>query len=116
MNGQPKGSTQAHSALCRTIVEYLQVRRAWVFRVLGGVGQRPGVPDILACLPPSGRLVAIDAKTGRARLSARQEGQKEALEAAGAIFVVARSLDDVEEALLAAGLVGERIVQGGVRQ
>lgn len=115
VNGQTKGSTQAHSALCRTIVAYLQVRRAWVYRVLGGVGSRAGVPDILAALPPSGRLICIDAKTGNARLHAGQERERVALEAAGALFIVCRQLEDVENALLAAGLVRERIIQGGRR-
>ena len=90
--------TVAHNALVRLIVDYLTVQGAWVLKVAGGAYQRPGVPDILACLG-GGRLVAVEVKTGSAVLSTAQQRERVALERAGAVFVEARSLEDLIEAL-----------------
>ena len=87
----------AHTALVRLITDYLEVQGAWVLKVAGGLGQRAGVPDLLSYL--QGRLVAIEAKTGSAVLSTSQQRERVALERAGAVFVEARTLEDVVEAL-----------------
>ena len=87
----------AHNALVRLIMAYLELQGAWVLKVAGGAYQRPGVPDILCGL--QGRLVGIEVKTGSAVLSTSQHLQRVALERAGAVFVEARSLEDVIEAL-----------------
>lgn len=99
-----RGGNQAatHSALARAIVQYLGWAGAWVFRVHGGLGQRAGCPDILACL--SGRLVGVEVKTGAAVLSPTQQAERSEIERAGGLFVEARSLEDVEQALVGAGL------------
>ena len=88
----------AHTALVRLITDYLKVQGAWVLKVAGGAYQRPGVPDILACLG-GGRLVVVEVKTGSAVLSTAQQRERVALERAGAVFVEARSLEDVVDAL-----------------
>jgi Holliday junction resolvase len=102
----PRGGNRSalHTATCHAIEKYLASRGAWHFRVRGGLGQRRGVPDILAVL--GGWAVAVEVKTGVApRLTAQQEEQRRGLEHAGAVYILARSVDDVEAALLSAGLV-----------
>lgn len=89
----------------RTISEYLTARGAWILKVHGGLGQRPGVGDLLACLPPSGRLVSVEVKTGNAVMSTTQKIEQAKIEKAGGLFILARSADDVEQALIAAGAV-----------
>ena len=103
----------AHSAVVRVIVDYLLVRKAWVLKVHGGAYQRPGVPDILACLRPQaqqvvsgdgwGVLLAIEVKTGRAVLSRAQEEERTRVDQAGGYFILAHSVDDVEAALVRSG-------------
>jgi hypothetical protein len=108
-----------HSYLLRGISEYLQLQHAWVLRVRGGIGQRAGVPDCLACL--HGTLIAVEGKTGTARLSEDQMRERDALERAGALYIEARSIEMVEDALVAAGLWdmgrnGEATLQVAPRQ
>lgn len=101
----PAGGNRSdrHSAECLAIEQYLALRGAWHLRVRGGLGQRRGVPDILACL--GGIMIAVEVKTGSARLTLQQEQQRDGLEHAGAIYILAHSVEDVEQALLAADLV-----------
>jgi hypothetical protein len=98
--------TESHTALCRTVSEYLALHGAWVFRVHGHLGQQRGIPDTLACL--HGRLVAVEVKTGKGQLSGVQEVQRQMIEGAGGLFIECRNLYDVEEALYGAGLIAER--------
>lgn len=53
-----------------------------------------GWPDITACV--GGRLVGIEVKTAAGRMSPGQERMRAAWEAAGALWIVARSVADVE--------------------
>lgn len=60
---------------------------------------RTGWPDITACLPPDGTLLAIEVKSAKGKLRLDQEAVLGQLEEAGAVVVVARSLDDVVMAI-----------------
>lgn len=95
--------TKLHNAHVRTIADYLAVLGGWVFKVHGGMMQRPGVPDALCCL--KGRLIAVEVKTGAATRTPAQRDEHERLERAGAISILAHSVDDVEDRLVAEGLV-----------
>ena len=99
-------TSDAHSALVRLCIDYLQVQGAWVYKVHGGLGSRPGVPDLLCCL--RGRLIGLECKTGRARLSAAQLVEADDLRRAGALALEIRRIDDLEDALLDAGLIPHR--------
>lgn len=66
-------------------------------------------PDIISCL--RGRTVCIDAKTGKAVLTDGQEEQRFLWERAGALFIIAHTPEDVETALLDAGLIDARSIQ-----
>ena len=56
---------------------------------------KKGVSDILACR--NGRLIAIEVKIGKDRLSLEQEGFLKNIEHAGGLSVVATSLDSFKE-------------------
>lgn len=91
--------TIAHSALQRLVRDYLEVNGAWVLNVAGGPLQRPGIPDLLACL--AGRMIAIEVKTGPAgRLAPNQHEELCRLREAGAVAFMARSIEAVEDILL----------------
>lgn len=65
---------------------------------LPGGGFRPaakkGVSDILAILPPDGRFLAIEIKTGRDKLSPEQEGFLRNVEKMGGIGLVVKDFED----------------------
>lgn len=80
-----------------------------IVRTVGGrrevKGFRPspvrGVPDILGVLPHTGRLLAIEVKAKYGKPSDEQRAFLAKLNANGALAIVARSWDDVAEALKA---------------
>ena len=84
-----------HTLHARTIVRYLQKRGAWVARIRGTWGQRKGLPDILACW--QGRLIAIEVKTGKGRLSPEQKREHEALRTAGAVVLVGNAVEVIHQ-------------------
>jgi hypothetical protein len=111
-----KGSSAAHTALVRAILAQLGAMSGVVLGTnpsgravfMGEDGKRrwlpfgwpaPGGPDILAAVAPHGRLVALEVKTGEARLSAEQRACHEALRAVGVAVHVVRSVDDARASL-----------------
>ena len=54
-----------------------------------------GAPDIVIFLP-GGRPVAVEVKASKGRLSPAQEEWRDALTKIGVVYVVARSVEDVE--------------------
>ena len=77
------------------LTRYLQKRGAWVARIRGTWGQRKGLPDILACW--QGRLIAVEVKTGKGRLTPEQRREHEALRTAGAVVLVGNAVQVVQE-------------------
>ncbi len=116
---RPLSGAQAHTALLRQCRAYLEYRGAWTLQIRGGLGQRAGVPDLLALLPPArllqhqswGVLVAVECKTGRGRTSGSQDREIAALRASGALCVVVRGVDDLERALCDAGLLAPALLR-----
>lgn len=106
----PGGNHSAnHNLLVRSVIEYLRINRAWTFKVMGGLGQKPGVCDVIACIKDpktgAGRIIGVECKTGRARLSAAQLIETASMREAGALVIECRQLEDLEDALVDAGLV-----------
>jgi hypothetical protein len=62
-------------------------------------GAGAGGPDILAILPPSGRLLGVECKTDSGRLAPAQRAWHEAARAAGAAVLVVRSIDELDHHL-----------------
>ncbi len=88
------------------ILAYLAARRVFHWRTNTGaakIGERfvrfglAGTPDIIACI--AGRLVGIEVKAPRGRLTEAQEAWHANARAAGALVIVARSVDDVIKGL-----------------
>jgi hypothetical protein len=81
-------------------------------RMLARLGLRPGIPDILVLHPAptavdgmrSVILVGIELKTEIGRQSVVQRAVEADFDAAGAWYVLCRSIDDVEAALRGAGV------------
>ena len=57
-----------------------------------------GSSDILACI--GGRFVAVEVKTGTGTLSTAQRRFRDAVRRSGGVFIEARSVDDVAQALM----------------
>ena len=60
-------------------------------------GGKRGVSDILAVLPPTGRLLAVEVKIGKDKLSPEQEGFLANVVHAGGLSFVAKDLDSFKE-------------------
>ena len=90
--------------ITRSIRDYLALRRIFHWKVFQTLGSTPGISDILGILPSScecgrkyGRMLAIEVKTARGRLSEAQENFLRNAEEAGAVAVVARGVTDLIE-------------------
>ena len=98
-----------HRSTIYATLQFIRYHGGWVYKAYGGLGSRPGVPDIIACLPhPVSRLgifIGVEVKTGRGELSLNQKKEKEWIERAGGIFIVAADVTEVEAALLDAGII-----------
>lgn len=106
-----KGSYRAHQDLQRAVLDLCALRgvpavpihtgprvaprEGGGYELRGNRAQR-GVSDVLACLPPNGRLALIELKTGGARRSAEQTRVHIRFHAAGALCLVVRSIEDLE--------------------
>lgn len=71
-----------------------EAQRAIQMRKLKATGLRPGMPDILIILP-GGRCAWAELKSDKGRLSAAQEGWRDALVALGHDWRLIRSTDDM---------------------
>jgi hypothetical protein len=67
---------------------------------------QPGCPDILGVMSPSGRLIGVEVKSATGRQSPEQKRFEEMFRSKGAIYILARSLEDVDRVLIP--LVGAR--------
>lgn len=79
------------------VLDYLGLIGAWSLKVHGHLGQRAGVPDVLACL--RGRLVAIEVKRPGGRLSPQQRRELLAIAAAGGVALVVTDVTELVGAL-----------------
>lgn len=64
----------------------------------------PGQGDISGILLPNGRRLEIECKTERGRQSAEQITYQAVIERFGGLYVVARSVEDIDRALAVAGV------------
>ena len=74
-------------------------------------GLMPGMPDILIIGP--GKLVGLELKTEIGRQSLQQKAVAQRFERCGFPYLLARSLDDVEVLLMAAGVPLAAKARGG---
>ena len=83
--------------LTKQIRDLLKACGIFHWKAWQGLGSTKGVADIVGCL--SGKMFAIEVKTATGRLSEYQRSFLRQLERAGGIACVARSPEDVVEAL-----------------
>ncbi len=99
---------KAENTLQRACLEYLELRQITAWRNNTGVLRNPrgrpvrygvvGSGDIFAVLP-DGRFASIECKVNNNKPSAEQLDWRAAIQAAGGIAIVARTVDDVEDML-----------------
>lgn len=63
----------------------------------------PGSSDVLACI--KGRFIGVEAKVGRDQHRQNQKDFAAAVRAAGGIYILARSVDDVSNTLKMEGVL-----------
>lgn len=95
----------------KTVTEWLTAFGAVAVRVNSGgmkVGKRfvrfnnqPGCSDVLVCLPPDGRMLAVEVKKpGRDKTTAKRKAEqasfRQAVVKAGGIAVVVKSLEELQ--------------------
>ena len=122
------GSNRAHETLADAVLRYLALVNVPAIPVHTGPRVRPregggfelranarqhGLADIVACLPPNGRLALLELKTGRASRSPEQIKLHERFTAAGALCIVVRSVTELEPYL--GGILRHRFTSGGNR-
>ncbi len=64
----------------------------------------PGTPDLCGLMLPSGRFLGIECKTVKGRQSDDQKSFERMITKFGGLYVLARSLADVDQALAAIGI------------
>lgn len=79
------------------IRKLLSHRGAFWSNVAGGPYSKPGDPDIIACY--HGMFIGIEAKTYRGKQSEIQKVRERQIRDAGGIYMIARTVADVEEFL-----------------
>ncbi len=104
--------SNAHTDLVNVCVQYLQLSRipAWVNNtgaVKLGECEKPrfvrfgivGASDIVGCLPPTGRFLGVECKTGTGKPTPVQESFLQMINDAGGLGIVVYELDDLQAAL-----------------
>jgi hypothetical protein len=96
------------SVIIQACLEYLRIYGAFVWRNNTGALRdktdrpvffgKPGSSDILGLLP-GGRFIAVECKSQKGKLSEKQKDFLEAVEHLGGLAIVARSVDDVINAV-----------------
>ena len=106
---------QTESAIVRACLDYLAARQilAWRNNTTGvfdpsrkrfrEFNSLRGVSDILGVLP-GGRLLSVECKAERGKLTFEQRWFLERVHQLGAVGIVARSVADLEEGLRKAGI------------
>lgn len=70
--------------------------------VQGGPYSKPGDPDLICCV--DGRYIGIEAKTPTGKPTELQLQRGREIEQAGGIWILARSVEDVRDGLIARGI------------
>ena len=77
--------------------------RALVATAAGGLRSMqvniPGCPDLIGWIAPEGRFLGIECKGDRGKLRPEQASFRDRLEKDGGLYIVARSVEDVDRVL-----------------
>ena len=83
--------------LKKDIKRYLDSIGVYWCMIKGGAHSKPGDPDMIACV--CGRFIGIEAKTYDGVQSPIQKIRQRQIEESGGLYVLARSVEDVEDAV-----------------
>jgi hypothetical protein len=86
--------TIKESDITKQIRDYLNLRHIFHWKNWSGLGSLPGIPDIIGVIP-GGRMLLIEVKTERGRLSEKQKEFIEKAQKQGALAFVAKCIEDV---------------------
>lgn len=92
-----KSPDQSEAEITRAIRFFLKSQGVWHFKLHQGLGSTPGIPDIVGIW--KGKPLFIEIKTRKGKLSDVQATKIAEINQAGGLAFVARSIDDVIEAL-----------------
>ena len=100
---------QLEQSIQRAILDYLRWRGIPCYKHQNAGIRKPdgsyipthtrGVSDIIGCLPKTGRFLAIEVKRPGGKPTPEQQQFIDTINGAGGLAFVARSIEDVEEAL-----------------
>ena len=79
----------------RAVKDFLKLKHIFCFYLLQGLGAYPGLPDMVAHV--KGRVVYIEVKTKRGKLSLAQELFKARCEEDGVEYWVVRDVADIAD-------------------
>jgi hypothetical protein len=65
----------------------------------GGLGSRKGIPDIMGCLPPHGRMLAVEVKGPKGVQSSEQKGFQRDITRMGGLYLLVRDVEELKLAL-----------------
>ena len=92
-----KVPVQSEAEITRAIRFLLSSQGIWHWKVHQGLGSTPGIPDIVGIW--QGKLLGIEVKTAKGVVSDKQALKLREINRHGGLAFVARSIDDVVEAL-----------------
>lgn len=58
-----------------------------------------GSSDFIGCIAPSGRLLCIEAKAGKGKMTENQKAFRDRIESVGGLYILAYSAEDVDKVL-----------------
>jgi Holliday junction resolvase len=93
-----KAPAMKEKEITTQIRNVLKLYGVFHWKVFQSLGSTPGVPDIIGVLP-GGRMLAIEVKTERGKVSPHQERFIKNINDNGGLAFVARSFDDVVRTL-----------------
>lgn len=89
------GGTQPETVIKKQVRQFLETLGWFVFYNLQGVGAYKGIPDFI-CVR-DGRVVFLEVKTAKGKLSDHQGRFKSLIEMHGGEYRVTRGIDDLRE-------------------
>ena len=99
---QRVGFEPSENDIKRQIKDFLKLKHIFCYHLLQGLGAYPGLPDMVAHI--KGRVVYIEVKTKRGKLSLAQGFFQAECEEDGVDYWVARDVMDIEGRLCLEGL------------
>lgn len=97
MNFYRKKPPSEEAVLTKAIRQLLKSVGIFHYKAWGGPMSVPGIPDIIGCF--KGRFIGIEVKAQNGKVSDYQRDFIDAINQAGGLAFVARSVDDVIEQL-----------------